>query len=241
MSRNGGLNVEAGCGLGRYVQFLQERGYNITGIELSQEAVDTVAHLAPELDVRQGDVAHLPFEDNSVAGLISLGVVEHFIDGLSKPLRETYRVLKPGYYAVITVPSFNYIRRMKYTVRAHHLHLNPIKSLKRSNLVRRILGRKLITPQYVPYRAREHTVPELFFQYYLTKEEFEEELIRAGFSIVKSIPIAWIDGLYHEFGSRFVTFRNWQFYPTRLGLFLNSLLKKIDFCHNHMHLCVVTK
>ena len=71
-----GMMVEAGCGLGRYVKFLSERGFDIVGIDLNNEAVAAVKKLAPELDVRQGNVLDLPFENESIAGILSLGVVD---------------------------------------------------------------------------------------------------------------------------------------------------------------------
>jgi hypothetical protein len=50
-----------------------------------------------------------------------------------------------------------------------------------------------------------------------------------------------MDGVYHEFGQLFVFFKNWKFFPNIAGRFLNAMLSKIPFCHNHMHLCVVRK
>lgn len=80
-----------------------------------------------------------------------------------------------------------------------------------------------------------------FYEYRFTKKEFENAFIRTGFRIVESIPIAHLDGIYHEFGRLFISFHNWEFYPNIMGKCLNTLLSKVPFCHNHMHLCVVTK
>jgi hypothetical protein len=43
----------------------------------------------------------------------SFGVVEHWVDGPQAPLRDIFRVLKPGAKAFIAVPSFNSVRRLK--------------------------------------------------------------------------------------------------------------------------------
>ena len=234
-----GKVVEAGCGLARYVKFLSDRGYDIVGIELSQDTVDMVTERAPELDVRQGDVIALPFGNDSISGVISHGVVEHFIEGPQKPLKEIYRVLKAGYHAVITVPSYNLVHQVKHASGVYHI--SPSRNLKRLTLVRRLFGKGPFVPREVPYRKKGKAVPGVFFQYLFTKQEFEEALCAAGFTVVESIPVALIDGLYHDFGKGLVTFRNWTFYPTWFGKHLNSLLGKIPFCHNHMHLCVVRK
>jgi len=109
-----GKIVEAGCGLARFVVCLSEMGYDIEGIEISQETVDTIKRIRPDLNVKQRDITTLPYLDNSVSGIISLGVVEHFIDGPELALKEMRRALKPACYVVITVPSLNYIRKLKY-------------------------------------------------------------------------------------------------------------------------------
>lgn len=243
-----GVILEAGCGLGRYVEFLSGRGFNVVGVELSQEAVDAVMALAPHLDVRQGDVLELDFEDDSISGIMSLGVVEHFIAGPEKPLREMLRVLKPGSYAVITVPSFNLIRRIKYPYLSA---INPVRIAKQSNTIRRLFGRKPISKQAprrstyrsgaIPYKYRHHSELDGFFEYIFSKQEFEEELRKVGFTIVESVPVALMDGIYHDSSKRIVPFRDWTFYPNSFAKALNDLLGKIPFCHNHMHLSVVRK
>jgi len=237
-----GKILEAGCGLARYVEFLSKRGIDIVGIELNQNTVDTVRKLAPWLDVRQGDVSRLPFEDNSISGIISLGVIEHFIEGPGRPLMEMLRVLRPGYYAVITVPSFNYIRRIKY--KFSNYHINPIKLLKAGDKVCRLLSEKPLRksiPGSIPYKDKNRSVSDRFFEYLFTQQEFEQELRRVGFTIVESVPIALIDGIYHEFGRTFVSFSNWSCHPNIFGKLLNYIFGKIPFCHNHMHLCVAKK
>ncbi len=75
-----GKIIEAGCGLGRYVVYLSELGYDIEGIELSAETVEMVKRLRPSLKIKQGDITKLEYPDNSISGVICLGVVEHFID-----------------------------------------------------------------------------------------------------------------------------------------------------------------
>jgi len=72
-----GRLLEAGCGSGRYVKYLHDRGYNIIGIEYNQETVTNVNRIWPELTVTQGDILSIPYEDGWFPGIISIGVVEH--------------------------------------------------------------------------------------------------------------------------------------------------------------------
>ncbi len=235
-----GRIIEAGCGLGRFVIYLSERGFDIEGIEINPVTVSIIKKKWPDVKILRGDVACLPHPDNSISGIISLGVVEHFIDGPELPLKEMWRVLKPGHYAVISVPSLNYLRRLKHKCGYYALK----ERLKRVNFLRRILGKELLRKKLTcskPYKFTPYFLGSEFFEYRFTKKEFEQQLVKIGFEIVESVPIAQMDGLYHEFGRIFVSFRNWKFHPNFVGRCLNSLLSHIPFLHNHMHLCVVKK
>lgn len=142
-----GKIVEAGRGLGRFVKYLSDRGYDIQGIEYSEETVRNVKEIAPELNIIQGDVNNMPYRADSIDGVISLGVIEHFISGCDEPLKEMYRVLKHGGIATVTVPSLNLIRKIKRYLCINEINhfVNPIEIAKRSSIIRRILGRKPIT------------------------------------------------------------------------------------------------
>ena len=243
-----GKNVDVGCGLGRYVRYLADRGYDIEGIEYNEETVRFVNQVAPDLNVSQGDALHLPYAEGTLDGILSLGVVEHFPAGCEEPLRELHRVLKPGGVMVITVPSFNIIRRIKKAFYWHEFNhfLNPVSIAKRSCVIRTFFG-KAPLPSRLSYNRRKCGPYEIyplfgeFFEYRLTKEEFEKALRDTGFLILESVPVAHMDGMFHEFGRIFVSFRNWEFFPSLFGRSLNRLLSKYPFFHNHMHLCVVKK
>ncbi len=240
-----GKVLEAGCGSGRFVYYLHNLGYDIVGIEIGKETVQFLNSQFPHLDIRQGDVRSLPFPDDSFDSIISLGVIEHVIEGIDGPIREMYRVLKTGSYAIVIVPSFNTIRRIKY--RLGFLHLEALLiALKRVNVLRKLFGKSPIPSNrgnsVRPLKQyKRWPIKGDFFEYRFRKEEFEEQLKRGGFQIVESVPVSLIDGIYHEFGRVFVKLSNHTFYPNRIGRWLNETLAKAPFFHNHMHLCVVKK
>lgn len=242
MPKDGQL-LEAGCGSGRFVYYLNSLGYKITGIEINKESVDVLNKVFPHLYINQGDARKLPFPDSSISGILSLGVIEHIIEGLDVPIKEMYRVLKKGGYALVIVPSFNYIRRTKHLLGIYYIGT----LLRRSNFIRKILGKPPWKPDNQPDnfphkpKFKIYRVFDRFYEYRLTKQEFEDQLKQAGFSIIESVPTSQIDGIYHEFGKAFVTIKNHTFYPNFFGRILNDTLSKIPFCHNHMHLCVVRK
>ena len=62
----------------------------------------------------------------------------------------------------------------------------------------------------------------------------------AGFKILESLPIAHLDGMYHDKLAT-IKFRNNRFIPSKKCLELNEKYKKIPFFHNHMHLLIIKK
>src|SRR5438046_5195514 len=108
-----GLHLDAGCGAGYCVDALRHYGFMIEGIEFAQDLVDLVHAAKPELPVRHGDVLHIDSPDNHYDTYISIGVVEHRLEGPEPFLSEAFRVLKLGGKILISVPFFGPIRKLK--------------------------------------------------------------------------------------------------------------------------------
>jgi len=99
--------LDVGCGIGGSTRRLsRETGACVTGIDLSDEYIDTAKRLTQLLNMQERVKFHaasalaLPFDDNSFDGAWSLQMNMNVEDKLSW-LEETYRVLKPGGRAVL--------------------------------------------------------------------------------------------------------------------------------------------
>lgn len=99
--------LEAGCGMGQLVMALKARGYCVEGIDYASETVSRLQTIAPELNIRVGDVYRLDVPDSAYGGYISVGIFEHNPDGPLDGLREVKRVLHPRGVALISVPYLN--------------------------------------------------------------------------------------------------------------------------------------
>jgi SAM-dependent methyltransferase len=108
-----GLHLEAGCGAGYWVAALRHHGLMIEGIEYSSDLVALVLSANPQLPVRQGNAQHIDSPDNHYDTYLSIGVVEHRVEGPEPFLSEAYRVLKPGGKILISVPFFGPTRILK--------------------------------------------------------------------------------------------------------------------------------
>ena len=108
-----GLHLEAGCGAGYWVAALLFHGLMIEGIEYASELVALVHSANPKLPVRQGNALHIDSPDSHYDTYLSIGVVEHRVEGPEPFLTEAYRVLKLGGKILISVPYFGPIRLLK--------------------------------------------------------------------------------------------------------------------------------
>jgi SAM-dependent methyltransferase len=104
--------LEAGCGLGAWVVYLGDLGYDIAGIDNDDQVIGRLKEWRPSLNVSAGDIRGLPYETGSLGAVISLGVMEHFEEGCDEAMRETWRVLRPGGLFFFTVPLNNLFRKL---------------------------------------------------------------------------------------------------------------------------------
>lgn len=103
--------LEAGCGLGAWVVYLGDMGYDIAGIDNDASVIRRLKAFRPALRVEVGDIRRLPYADGALGAVISLGVMEHFEEGCDDAMGEALRVLKPGGLFFFTVPMNNLFRR----------------------------------------------------------------------------------------------------------------------------------
>lgn len=93
-----GSILDAGCGDGYGTSKLAHLGFDVVGIDISQEMIEK-ARSREENDLRmrfvQADIIQLPFADQSFAGVVSINCLE-WIESPLTGLRELNRILLPG-------------------------------------------------------------------------------------------------------------------------------------------------
>lgn len=106
--------VEAGCGNGNMLRTIANEGYRVEGVDFAPLAIDANRALDPVNTYLVADVRELPYDDDSLGGYVSLGVVEHFPDDQRRViLDEARRVLRPGAPAFVSVPFKSPLRRAR--------------------------------------------------------------------------------------------------------------------------------
>ena len=99
-----GKILEAGCGKGQIVAALKTRGYKVTGLDFAESTINDIKRFQPDLDVVEGNLKNIPFEDKHFSAYLSFGVIEHFINQseVKEILDEAIRVTKDRVF--ISVP-----------------------------------------------------------------------------------------------------------------------------------------
>lgn len=98
-----GKVIDVGCGAGNLSKEITDAGYNVTSVDLSEEAIKYCRARGLK-DLHVADAVQLPFQDNCFDAAVASEILEH-IEEDSRALKEIYRVLKPGGVAIITVPA----------------------------------------------------------------------------------------------------------------------------------------
>jgi len=108
--------LDIGCGTGANLEMLSQFG-EAEGVDVSAEALAFCQERGLK-NVRQGQAEALPYEDSSFDIVTGLDVVEHLDDDVAG-LKEMYRVLRPGGYALLFVPAFMFLWGVQDDI-SHH-------------------------------------------------------------------------------------------------------------------------
>jgi SAM-dependent methyltransferase len=91
--------LEVGCGIGVDSIQLAKRGFDVTAVDLTENALAVArkfaAHRGVAIDFRLGNAEGLDFADHSFDAVYSFGVLHHTPD-LARSVAEVHRVLRPG-------------------------------------------------------------------------------------------------------------------------------------------------
>jgi len=88
---------DLGCGPGNTTAFLNRLGVETSGLDLSEGMIRQARLTHPDLYFRKADMLRLPFDDDSVAGIVSFYAIIHFTkEQVGRAFGEVFRVLRPG-------------------------------------------------------------------------------------------------------------------------------------------------
>lgn len=157
--------LEVGCGVGIDLVRFAKEGARVTGVDLSQTAIDLAkknfAQNGQKGDFRVMDGEHLQFEDNQFDMVYAHGVLQ-YTENAVQMINEIKRVLKPGGHAVFMVYN-----RVSWLNLLRHLTKVPLEhedapvirkySVGELRKMLRIFPRTRIVFERFPVKTRLHT------------------------------------------------------------------------------------
>jgi 2-polyprenyl-3-methyl-5-hydroxy-6-metoxy-1,4-benzoquinol methylase len=95
--------LDIGCGSGKITKTIQNRGYDVCGLDFSEEAIKKARQLGIKANLCNLDNGIIA-DDNSYSVLWAGDIIEHVFDPIGL-LKESHRVLKDGSIILMTIPS----------------------------------------------------------------------------------------------------------------------------------------
>jgi SAM-dependent methyltransferase len=122
--------LDAGCGTGAILSRLGNPDRNV-GIDLAAEAI-SFCQKRGLANVQQGDIAALPYAENSFDAVICSSVIYHeWVGNPGAAVNELHRVLRPEGLLVLNVPAFACLHSAhdKAVMTARRFRKNEIRSM----------------------------------------------------------------------------------------------------------------
>jgi SAM-dependent methyltransferase len=137
--------LDAGCGDGRLLLELGDRGAYLFGVDSSLKALRYAAGFNPQAMLSAQNIAELGFGNGSFSKIALLETLEHVPpDTVNRVLSELNRVLKPGGKLVVSVPTTLLRQPAK-----HYRHFRPSE-------LRSLLERYFVVESLSGHHRRSH-------------------------------------------------------------------------------------
>lgn len=95
--RDRGFACDLGCGPGQVARYLQGRGTQVCGVDLSAGMLRRARQLNPGIEFFQGDMRALPVPDNTWTGIAAFYAIVNLSHvEVAQSVEEMFRALQPG-------------------------------------------------------------------------------------------------------------------------------------------------
>jgi ubiquinone/menaquinone biosynthesis C-methylase UbiE len=166
-----GSALDAACGTGRHLSYLEARGHRISGFDGSPEMLAVARGKAPAAELAVGTLDAIPWTDGSFDVVVCALALAHLPD-LTPAIAELARVLRPGGRLVISDPHptrvlldgqalFFATPAAGAFVRNHvHLHGEYLDAFRAAGLIVRRCVEPVVAPRSGPLRDLLGSIPE---------------------------------------------------------------------------------
>lgn len=191
--------IDAGCGFGKWLIYLNQYGYNIIGIDNNEMVISKLKKYNNSLQVELGNILTINYPDNYFDAYISMGVVEHFENGPLTALNEAYRVLKPNGLIFLSTPAVNIIRKviiqpfLNIINRCYYLFVKIKRFIENSKSMKQI-------NKYNKIRKEKNKKYYHFLEYRFTVNELHSFLKKSNFRVIETVPHDFHGSREHSIG-----------------------------------------
>jgi SAM-dependent methyltransferase len=236
--------LESGCGQGKWVFHYHRRGFDITGLDWSQKTINFINHYDREVKVVKGDARDSGFGPDEFDLVLSLGTIEHAVEGPEQALADAYRVLKAGGVMIVTVPILTPVRRAIYAFKAPFkllLSLVHVFAYKIRRQSFKSLSSIVDKPKPGLYAwAIKDKDGYHFFEYRFPLKKLVSYVEKAGFEIIESFPAYRQAAIHHDL-SPFAGKWDYVNGDPNLNWFGRTIEKLFGGHFSHMAVCVARK
>jgi ubiquinone/menaquinone biosynthesis C-methylase UbiE len=95
--------LDLGSGTGHFADFMQKKGFKVTGLDPSEGMLEFAKKNFPDVPFIKGVASELPFPDNTFDYILCIEVLRYLHpDDVAASYHEINRVLKPGGFFLVT-------------------------------------------------------------------------------------------------------------------------------------------
>ncbi len=100
--------LDVACGNGFFIQLAHQKGVQVSGIDISEQAIGLAKKNTPSAQLNVQAVEHMSFKDQSFDYITCLGSIEHFLDP-AKAFDQIRRVSKKQAKFLFVVPNKHFL------------------------------------------------------------------------------------------------------------------------------------
>lgn len=109
-SKKDDIILDAGCGTGKNIEFLQSNGFKVHGIDISNDAIK-FCNQRNLLSVKYSDITHIPYDSDFFDVVYSMDVIGNLDEqNREKAIKEFVRVLKNSGIIIINTAALEWLR-----------------------------------------------------------------------------------------------------------------------------------
>jgi len=169
--RSTGNIIDIGCGDGYFLEVAKERGWNVFGVEFTDEALEVCS--AKGITMLRGPLEAANYEPDFFDVVTSFEVIEHIYNP-RKEVSDIRTILRKDGLFYVTTPNFNSISRSvlghKWTILNYPEHL--------SYYTRKTMNRFMKTMRFTKLRTETTGIGIQRFRTAVTGEEKSQEALR---------------------------------------------------------------